>query len=161
MSDKDNVERVKRSPLAADLNEEQIATLADLIRVHRIEDGEYLISEGTRDDSLHVLLEGKLEVVKKTAIGDPVSLHVLREGDMAGELSFIDGMEHSVGLRALTPCEVFSVKRDEFEALIRSQPELVYKVMCAITRTVHRLLHRMNHEHIELTNYIYKQHGRY
>lgn len=161
MSDKDNNERVRRSPLAADLSDEQIAILGNLIRVHQIDDGDYLIREGTRDDSLHVLLKGKLEVVKKTAIGEPVSLHVLREGDMAGELSFIDGMEHSVGLRALSPSEVFSLKRDDFKALINAQPELVYKVMCAITRTVHRLLHRMNHEHIELTNYIYKQHGRY
>lgn len=159
--DKLALDQLMGSPLAADLSKEQAAVLADLVQTRVVEEGEYLISEGTRDDALHVLLEGKLEVVKQSPIGEPISLHILREGDLAGELSFIDGMEHSVGLRALCPCRVFSLKREDFEGLIEHEPRLVYRVMCAITRSVHRILRRMNYEHIELTNYIYKQHGRY
>ena len=35
--------------------------------LRELNDGEFLISENTVDDSLHVLLAGKLEVVKHTA----------------------------------------------------------------------------------------------
>ena len=88
-------------------------------------------------------------------------MHILHEGEMAGELGFIDGLEHSAALRAIGDCEVFSLKREKFELLMNDDPDLVYKVMRAIVRTVHSILRRMNIQYVEMTNYIYKQHGRY
>jgi len=100
-------------------------------------------------------------VVKKAAGGDVAGLAVLRDGDLAGELSFIDGHEHTVGLRALCQCHILSLKREDFESVVDAHPQLVYKVMRAIARSTHRIVHRMNAEFIELNNYIFKQHGRY
>lgn len=155
------VEKIRKSSLGLDLSDQQAGKLADLGTVSTLQEGQYLIEERTRDDTLYVLLAGKLEVVKKSGVGEDITLHVLREGDMTGELSFVDRTEHSLGLRALSDCEVFSLKRDDFEAMITREPELVFKVMCALMRSAHRILHTMNHQHIELSNYIYKQHGRY
>jgi CRP/FNR family transcriptional regulator, cyclic AMP receptor protein len=42
-----------------------------------------------------------------------------------------------------------------------THPNIVYRVMRSIFRIVHDLLHRMALQTSELTNYIYKQHGRY
>ncbi|NJN48029.1 MAG: cyclic nucleotide-binding domain-containing protein, partial [Candidatus Competibacteraceae bacterium] len=83
------------------------------------------------------------------------------EGDMAGELGFIDGLEHSAALRALGDCEVLSLEREKFESLLHTDPELVYKVMRTIVRAVHSIVRRMNAQYVEMTNYIFKQHGRY
>jgi len=149
------------SSLGAELSEKEAGILGGLMRPRELGDGEFLINEGTSDDSLHVLLEGKLEVVKHTGGGDIAGLAVLREGDLAGELSFIDGHEHTVGLRALCPTHVLSLKREDFESVVDEHPKLVYKVMRAIARATHRIMHRMNAEYIELNNYIFKQHGRY
>ena len=149
------------SSLGAELSEEEAGTLSGLMSPRELTDGDYLITEGTTDDSLHVVVEGKLEVVKKTAGDDEASLAILREGDLAGELSFIDGHEHTVGLRALTHSQILTLQRDEFENIVDGNPQLVYKVMRAIARSTHRIVHRMNTENIELNNYIFKQHGRY
>jgi CRP-like cAMP-binding protein len=152
---------VLRSSLGAELNEAEAAVLSGLMTSRELADGDYLIKEGSVDNSLHVLLEGKLEVVKHTGAGDMSSLAILREGDLAGELSFIDGHEHTVGLRALTHSQILSLTREDFEAVVDQNPQLVYKVMRAIARSTHRIVHRMNTEFIELNNYIFKQHGRY
>ncbi len=157
----DSASLVLRSSLGAELSEEEARILSGLMTPRELHDGDYLIEEGTLDDSLHVLLEGKIEVVKHTGAGDISSLAVLREGDLAGELSFIDGHEHTVGLRALTTTQVMTLKRADFENVIDEHPRLVYKVMRAIARSTHRIVHRMNMEFIELNNYIFKQHGRY
>jgi len=158
---KDTPNLVLLSSLGAELSQEEAGVLSGLMSPRALADGDYLITEGTSDDSLHVLLEGKLEVVKHTGGGDIVGLAILREGDLAGELSFIDGHEHTVGLRALCPTHVLTLKRDDFESIVDAQPQLVYKVMRAIARSTHRIVHRMNAEFIELNNYIFKQHGRY
>ena len=155
------VDQVWQSSLGKELTKEEVSALAGMMTPQSLTDGDYLISEGTSDDSLHVLLDGKLEVVKKTGADETTSLAVLREGDLAGELSFIDGAEHTVGLRALCDTQVLSLARADFEKVVDENPQLVYKVMRVVARSAHGIVHRMNSEFIELSNYIYKQHGRY
>lgn len=157
----DTANLVLLSSLGAELAEDEASVLGGLMSPRELVDGDYLINEGTTDDSLHVILEGKLEVVKHTGGGDVAGLAILREGDLAGELSFIDGHEHTVGLRALCQTHVLSLKREDFERIVDEHPHLTYKVMRAIARSTHRIVHRMNSEFIELNNYIFKQHGRY
>jgi len=78
-----------------------------------------------------------------------------------GELGFLDGVEHSASLRAMGNCELLRLERTSLEGLLDKDPDVVYKVMRAIVRTVHRILRNMNAQQVELTNYITKQHGRY
>jgi CRP/FNR family cyclic AMP-dependent transcriptional regulator len=155
------VDLVIGSSLGSELSNEEAGVLADLMGYRDVADGEFLIEEGASDDTLHVLLSGKLEVVKHTGAGETASLAILRPGALAGEMSFVDGAVHTVGLRALCDCRVLSLRRKDFEEIVEQHPRLVYKVMRAVTRSAHRIVHQMNHEFIELSNYIFKQHGRY
>ena len=157
----DATELVLGSSLGAELTDQEAGVLAALMSRQDLADGEFLINEGATDDSLHVLLAGKLEVVKSTGADESASLAILRAGALAGELSFIDGSVHTVGLRALCESRVLSLRRADFENIVAEQPQLVYKVMRAVARSAHRIVHRMNYEFIELSNYIFKQHGRY
>jgi CRP-like cAMP-binding protein len=158
---KDTSKLVLHSSLGAELSEEEAVVLSGLMSPRELVDGEFLISEGKVDDSLYVLLDGKLEVVKHVGADEVTSLAVLREGDLVGELSFVDGEVHTVGLRALCASQVLGLKREDFEKVVDTNPQLVYKVMRAVARSAHRIVHRMNHQFIELNNYIFKQHGRY
>lgn len=152
---------ILQSSLGSELSQEEADALGSIMAARELADGEFLISEGVADDALHVLLDGKLEVVKHAGADETASLAILREGDLAGELSFIDGATHTVGLRALCKSQVLSLTRSDFESVVDENPQLVYKVMRAVARSAHRIVHRMNHQFIELNNYIFKQHGRY
>jgi CRP/FNR family transcriptional regulator, cyclic AMP receptor protein len=152
---------VLNSSLGAELSQAEADVLGDLMVVRELADGDFLFEEGMTDNALHVIVFGKLEVVKRTSGGDSASLAILREGELAGELSFIDGAPHTVGLRALCDTGVVSLSREVFEGVVDEHPQLVYKVMRAVARSAHRIVHRMNTEFVELSNYIFKQHGRY
>ena len=154
-------EAIKASPLGVELSDTQCQLLAEACTACGIKDESYLIEEGQRDDALHVLTKGHMEVVARTGKGDPVGLQIMREGDMLGELGFIDGVEHSASLRAMENCELIRLERAGLDGLLQKDPELVYKVMRAIIRTVHRILRNMNIQQVELTNYIARQNGRY
>lgn len=157
----DATKLVLQSSLGTELLQEEADLLSSLMTMRELDDGEFLFTEGTADDSLHVLLEGKLEVVKSTGADEFASLAVLREGDLAGELSFVDGEPHTVGLRALCQSRALCLTREKFESIVADNPKLVYKVMRTVARSAHQIVHRMNYEFIELSNYIFKQHGRY
>ncbi len=152
---------ILQSSLGSELTGEEAEALGAIMTARELADGDFLISEGDADDSLHVLLDGKLEVVKHAGADESTSIAVLREGDLAGELSFIDSAVHTVGLRALCDSQVLSLTREAFEGVVDQNPQLVYKVMRAVARSAHRIVHRMNHQFVELNNYIFKQHGRY
>ncbi len=152
---------ILNSPLGNELTAEQSARLAAVVTARCLEKGMFLLEEGHKDNSLFVVSGGELEVVKATGGGDWVTLQVLRPGDMAGEMGFIDGAEHSAAIRSLGYSEVFSLDRSDLEQLVDEDPQLVYHVMRAIMRTVHNIMRRMNLQLIEMTNYVTKEHGRY
>lgn len=154
-------QQILDSRLGAELSDEEAGKLAELMYVKELRGAEYLITEGAVDSSLHLVIEGNLEVVKRSGNDGVASIAIIKEGDLAGELSFIDGEVHTVGLRALSDGQVLSLTRESFEKLIDKDPQLVYKVMRAVARSAHRIVHQMNHEFMELNNYIFKQHGRY
>ena len=153
------VEAIKVSPLDSELSDAQCELLAGVMTSCGLKERAFLIEEGQKDDCLHVLTCGNMEVVTKAGDGEPIGLQILREGDILGELGFLDGVEHSASLRAMGNCELLRLDRASFESMLDTDPDLVYKVMRAIVRTVHRILRNMNCQQVELTNYITRQNG--
>jgi CRP-like cAMP-binding protein len=149
------------SVLGKDLTGDECALFKDLGEIRDLKDGDILIEEGKVDNRLHLVVDGNVAVTRKATGEDWVVLHILRKGELAGELGFVDGQEHSATLRAIGPARVFSLERNRFESLLESNPLLVYRVMRAIIRGVHNTLRRMNVQQMEMTNYITRQHGRY
>lgn len=160
MSETIDLSVVRRSSIASELSDAECAILAGVVTRRMLKNEEILIEEDQVDHCLYVIVSGALEVCRRSA-GDWVALHVLKTGDLAGELGFIDGQPHSASLRSIGPTEVFILERSQFESLLEDHPRVIYCVMRTILRTVHAILRRMNLQFIELTNYITKQHGRY
>ena len=156
-----HAQMVNASPLVAEMDDAQKAVIAGLVTWQVLGDAEILIREGEVSSELHIIATGSLAVTRDTANGEWVVLHVLRPHDLAGELGFLDNLQHSATLRAVGPTQVFSLRRDRLEELLASQPMIVYLAMRAIVREVHAIVRRMNTQYVELTNYISKQHGRY
>jgi len=100
-------------------------------------------------------------VVKAAGTDNEVTLNVLKPGDVVGELSFLDGATRYASLVALDGTRVLGLSRGDLEGLLDSHPHVVYRVMRAIVRVVHDLQRRLSMQTAELTNYLYKTHGRY
>ena len=152
---------IKASPLGDELSDTQCELLASVMTACGIRDQGFLIEEDQKDDCLHVLTKGNMEVVSHAAGGEKVGLQILRAGDILGELGFLDGVEHSAGVRAMGNCELLRLDRASFESLLEKDPDLVYKVMRGIFRITHTNLMRVNLESAELKNYVTKTRGRY
>ena len=89
------------------------------------------------------------------------AIDILKPGDIAGAMGFIDGKKHSATLRAVKDAHVLKLQRDELEGMLEEHPRLVYKIMKMIVKSVHKTLVRMNRQFVEMNNYIMKEHGRY
>jgi CRP-like cAMP-binding protein len=152
---------IQHSALVSDLTPEQCVELSEISSVQLVKNGEVLIQQGDTDEALNIIAAGTLAAERKTAGGDTVTLHILKPGDLAGAMGFVDGTEHSATLRALGDTTVVSLRRHDLESVLTSNPALVYGVMRGVIRSVHRILREMNLQYVELNNYITKTHGRY
>lgn len=152
---------LRASRLAAELDDAQCRVLAGLITMRELADGEVLVHEGTSHMQLYVLLAGSLAVVRGAGSAEEVGLFLLSTDDMVGELSFLDDNVHYASTVSRGASLVFGLERKQLEALLDTAPHIVYRIMRAIVRRVHQNQHRLSAQLSELTNYIYKQHGRY
>ncbi len=155
------LDTLRASRLAVELTDAQAGRLASVMLLRDLTEGEILVNEGTSDSHLYVLVKGVLGVVKNAGSPDRVTINTLSAGDFVGELSFMDGQQRFASLVALSDARVMGLSRESLESLLEQDPWLVYRVMRAIIRAVHQIQYRLSMQQSELSNYIYKQHGKY
>lgn len=158
--DASKLDLVRDSALATELSEEQRGVLAGLMAVRDLADGEVLVREGATDNRVYLVVSGALAVARQSG-SEWVNLHVLVKGDLANELGFMDARPHYAALRAAGPTRVLSLEREKLESLLARDPVIVYRVMRAILRVVHVIINRLAMHASELTNYVFKVHGKY
>jgi CRP/FNR family cyclic AMP-dependent transcriptional regulator len=161
MQDTAILEGLSKSKLAVELNDDERQVLAQAMTHRDLKQGEILVQEGSEDDHLYVVTTGSLGVVKAAGTDNELTLNVIRPGDVVGELSFLDGATRYASLLALSDTQVLGLSRDALEGLLETRPKVVYHVMRAIVRVVHDIQRRLSMQTVELTNYLYKTHGRY
>jgi ribosome-associated toxin RatA of RatAB toxin-antitoxin module/CRP-like cAMP-binding protein len=161
MSDNTLLEALRKSRLAEELNDEQCRTLAAVMTLHDLADGEVIVQEGALDSHMYVIEQGRLQVVKNAGKADSMVLNTLSAGDLTGELSWLDGGARYASVVAVGPTRVLGLERGKLESLTQSDGAVVYRVMRSILRFVHAVQQRLWMQQGEMSNYIYKQHGRY
>jgi len=155
------LQAVSASTLAQDLSPQQAAVLAGVMREEHHAAGAVLAREGSADPKLYAIVSGTLAIIKAHGTPDQESLLTLNPGDLTHELGFLDGAERYASLVARSEVHVLVLERTALESLIDTQPRVVYGLLRAIVRTVHRVQKGLAVQASELTNYIVKQHGRY
>ena len=161
MVNPNRLDALRQSQLAAELSDEQCSVLSELVALRELKNGEILVREGETDNHLYAIVQGLLRVVKNAGTADEITFFTISAGDFADELSFMDGTRHYASLAAVGDTRVLGLEREKLESLLTARPDIVYKVMRAIIRAVHQIQRRLSMQSVELTNYIYKQHGRY
>lgn len=122
----------------------------------QLADGEYLFHKGDPGDTFYLLTAGRMAVVREqTRQRAEVILHVLEQGDMVGELSFIDGTDHTVSIRAFGgDATALSFEVDHFEPLIEAHPRVVFDFMRAVIVRIHHTAASLGQQQQELTDYV-------
>jgi CRP/FNR family cyclic AMP-dependent transcriptional regulator len=160
MSDKPDPKAIRQTSLGVELDDEECRIIAASMNVRHLEDGELVVKEGEADNTLFVLIEGKLAVTG-TVLGQELVVYTMKPGECAGTRAFVDRTPRKATLRSVGKTTVYTLKPEAFEAMLETHPRIVYKVMRALFRITHTNLMRMNLESQELVNYVSKMRGRY
>ena len=77
------------------------ARLCEATKIRRLSDGEILFRENDAADSMYLVLEGAVRLVKKDPGGADQTIAVVRENDFFGEFGVLDGGPRSAGAVAV------------------------------------------------------------
>ena len=140
------IDHLRRVPLFNECTEEELRRIADISKIVERPMGTVLTEIGRPGDSFLFIIDGRVSVETQIGAGDP-----LRPGDFFGEMSLLDGEPRSATVIATTDVRLLIVDRSHFWRLLNEAPDLVRRILAALSRRVRRLeqtanalLHRMN-----------------
>ena len=138
MSMLSNLELIRRVPLFALLTCAQAEAVADAVVKRRFKRGEAVVEQGSKSNTLFILLTGRARVVTADKRGREVILATLQPGDYLGEMSLIDNQAHSASVRAEVQTDMLALGRAEFARCLPENSSMAYAVMKGL---VQRLRH--------------------
>lgn len=106
-------------------------------------DGEIIVKEGTESREMYVIQSGKVHVIKGS--GDAaVTLAVLKEGDIFGEMSLLDAQPRSATVKAVGEARVLAIDHEMFLRRVRQDPTLALRALRQMGLRVRELDRRIS-----------------
>lgn len=139
----------------SDLNDEELGVLAKVLKEKEFPIGTTIFKEGEDGQSLYIIKRGEVKACKTSPEGDLLTLMLHKDGDIFGEMSFLDSKPRSASIIAIADTKTYILDKDEFDTLIDNHPRLIYKILRNIVFHIHTIVRGMNSRYLEMINYMW------
>ncbi len=106
------------------LSEEELEKLPRRNADAHLEAGEIFFTPQERNEKLFVLKEGRVQIYKTNPQGQEITIIVVKEGMIFGEMALTAQQLREAYARAIEPSIVVSLKREDLENLILRNPRV-------------------------------------
>ncbi len=133
----------------------QIAKYLKASKVFDVEEIEFdkndeFFGEGDFNEAVFILLEGTVQLSKKTPNGRNITVDWLRPGALVGLISFVTGEPVLTTAVAASPCRAIKMKEKDFLELQRSRDEVALLAQQLIIGNLIDRYHHVVSVHVEL-----------
>jgi signal transduction histidine kinase len=110
-------EFLKKVPFFANLPDEDLERLCQILERLELSAGEELFAEGSDGDRAYIIETGELEIIKASGTRN-VLLAVRGSGDVIGEMSLVDNSPRMASVRAHTDVTLIEIHHDQLTHLL-------------------------------------------
>ena len=115
------------------LHRDELYAISETMAVRDITAGDTVVEQGGAGDSLFIVAEGMLDVEVDSQTGQgPVAVGRIGAGEVFGEMSLLTGEPRTATVRSRTDALLYEVRKDGFEAILRSRPEIAEAVAAIV-----------------------------
>ena len=132
------------SPLFDNLLTTELTMLADLFSIRSFSDGEIVFNEGDVGDSMYVIAEGTVEILRKSPDGDFQSIAELHGPQFFGEMSLIDKEYRSASVRARGNARLLQLSNENLHIFAKNYRNGFTWVVVNIARVLSARLRETN-----------------
>ena len=144
MTDLIDRELLANSAIFKDLDDNELDEVAKICEVQALKWDEYVFREGDDGDRLYLITKGAVRISRNVPGTGEEAITVLKKGACFGEMAMLDPSTRSTYAIVDSRCELLTIARSDFEALMESDRELAYKVLRAIIRLLSERLRQTN-----------------
>ena len=119
----------KNSPIFSSLNELDRIQLEKKSIIKIFERGDTIIERDDDSNSVYFLISGNVHVLDYSKSHRAVTYASLKDGEMFGEMSAIDGLPRSAWVCAISTCKVISLSGNEFINLLKNNADISFKIL--------------------------------
>jgi CRP/FNR family cyclic AMP-dependent transcriptional regulator len=109
-------------PMFELMDDNERASLAELLGTRRFDKGETIFSFGDAGDTVYVVYSGRVEVYIENFEGQKIILRENEKGDVFGDISLLDGGPRTAYAVAIEETEVLTLDRDQLLELLQKHP---------------------------------------
>ena len=119
----------KNSQIFSSLNELDRIQLVKKSVIKTFQSGDTIIEQGDDSNSVYFLISGTVHVLDYSKSHRAVTYASLKDGEMFGEMSAIDGLPRSAWVCAISTCKVISLSGIEFINLLKNNADISLKIL--------------------------------
>jgi CRP-like cAMP-binding protein len=134
------VDRLREIGLFGALSDEVLSHLVKVLKQLTVIPGDAIFREGESAHEMFVLLDGEVEVVKKSRAGREHRIALLGPGDCFGEMSVIDMQPRSASVQAVAPSRLLRISSEDMDGLYRYDLKSYALITLNIARDLSRRL---------------------
>ena len=134
---KEQIRLLSMVDILGPLSEEQMEDLAKRAPDTFLDEDDILYTPKGGTEGLFILKKGRVQLYEVNAEGEEITLSVIDDGNIFGEMALIGQSLKGLYVRALTPATVVSLRREDVEDLIRKEPEVGLRLVRDLAQRLH------------------------
>lgn len=121
-------------PIFDKLVADELKVIANYMNIVDAEPGEIIFKEGEKGDYVCFIVDGILEVIKKTEGEKSVVISTLSKGRSIGEMSIIDNNPRSATVKSKTKATLITLSQEKLDILLENHCIIGAKIIKGISR---------------------------
>ena len=140
----DIILKLKPVEIFEDLNVNELAAVASATEEVAFDTNEIVIKEGDPGDTLYLIVEGEVAVIKTETDGTELTLDHISEGDHFGEMALFEDIPRTASIRTLKPSRMLMLHKQEFHEMVREYPHIALKICRVFSGRIRKLHHKIS-----------------
>ncbi|MBI5902849.1 MAG: cyclic nucleotide-binding domain-containing protein, partial [Deltaproteobacteria bacterium] len=102
----------------SDLSDVELDTVSRIVNKKNFKLGDTVFKESEDGASLYIIRKGEVKACKTSPDGELFTLTIMKDGEIFGEMSFLDGRPRSATIVAVSDLETYIMEKSDFETLV-------------------------------------------
>ena len=135
----DKILHLKIIEIFADLSVNELAAVASVTEEASFSEGEMVFREGEVGDTLFLIVEGEVAVIKDCNADKEIELDSIGPGDYFGEMALFGDDRRSATIRVKEDARFLTLNKQELQEIVREYPQIALHVCRVLSMRIRRL----------------------
>jgi len=130
---------LKQIEIFSDLSVNELAAVAAVTEEASFAEGDRVFEEGERGDTLYLVIEGEVSVIKDDQSDNAIELDSIGPGDYFGEMALFGNDRRSATIRVKQAARFLTLNKVELEEIVREYPQIALHVCRVLSDRIRHL----------------------